>query len=81
MRPRSRPSYAEGVPVVELLYWEGCPSHPHALAELRSALAELGRRDVDVVLTEIATDEQFRTIESRLAEERVLGEISAAWLV
>lgn len=25
--------------------------------------------------------EQFRTIESRLAEERVLGEISAAWLV
>jgi hypothetical protein len=27
---------------VELLFWDGCPSHPAALADLRAALAELG---------------------------------------
>lgn len=29
-------------PRVELLYWDGCPSHPRALADLRAALAETG---------------------------------------
>jgi len=29
-------------PKVELLFWEGCPSHPQALAELREAMEELG---------------------------------------
>jgi hypothetical protein len=48
------------VPAVELLYWEGCPSHPQALAELRAALAELGRTDVEVTVTEIATERQAR---------------------
>jgi hypothetical protein len=43
---------------VELLYWDGCPSHPDALADLRAALAELGRTDVRVTLTEVSTDEQ-----------------------
>jgi hypothetical protein len=38
---------------VELLYWEGCPSHPEALADLRAALG--GREEV--VLREIATEE------------------------
>ena len=34
---------------VELLYWEGCPSHPAALAELRAALGE----DVPVTVREV----------------------------
>jgi hypothetical protein len=45
-------------PVVELLYWDGCPSHPAALADLRAALAELGRPDVEVTLTEVRSDAQ-----------------------
>jgi hypothetical protein len=47
-------------PRVELLYWDGCPSHPRALAELREALEELGHGDIDVELTEIATQAQAR---------------------
>lgn len=43
---------------VELLYWEGCPSHPQALAELRAALAQLGRDDVTVTLTEITSERE-----------------------
>lgn len=46
------------VPAVELLYWDGCPSHPAALAQLRSALAELGHRDVEVTLTEVTSETQ-----------------------
>jgi len=46
------------MPSVELLYWQGCPSHPEALADLRAALAELGRSDLAITLTEIATEQQ-----------------------
>ena len=35
-------------PSVELLYWDGCPSHPQALAQLREAMAELGL-DADAI--------------------------------
>jgi hypothetical protein len=43
---------------VELLWWEGCPSHPEALERLREVLREEGI-DVGVVTTrEIETDEQ-----------------------
>ena len=45
-------------PRVELLYWDGCPSHPRALEELREALQEVGHGEVDVELTEIATQAQ-----------------------
>ena len=38
---------------VELLYWEGCPSHPDALADLRAALGE----DVPIAVREIVTEE------------------------
>jgi hypothetical protein len=38
---------------IELLYWEGCPSHPQALAQLREALADLGHPDAEVVLREV----------------------------
>jgi hypothetical protein len=45
---------------VELLWWEGCPSHPETLADLRTVLREEGV-DADVQLTEVETDEQARS--------------------
>jgi hypothetical protein len=42
---------------VELLWWEGCPSHPHALDELRSILRSEGL-DAEVERREIESDEQ-----------------------
>ena len=42
---------------VELLWWEGCPSHPQALADLREALREEGI-DEQVHLRHIASDEE-----------------------
>jgi len=39
---------------VELLYWEGCPSHPQALADLRAALGP----DVPVTVRAIESEEQ-----------------------
>lgn len=42
---------------VELLWWEGCPSYPETLADLRTVLREEGV-DADVELTEVETDEQ-----------------------
>jgi len=42
---------------VELLWWEGCPSHPQALADLREALSEEGI-DEQVHLRHIASDEE-----------------------
>jgi hypothetical protein len=45
---------------VELLYWEGCPSHPEALADLRAAMGELGLDPQAVVLHKIDSDEDAR---------------------
>jgi hypothetical protein len=42
---------------VELLFWDGCPSHPRALAELRAAMAELELDPDSVEVREIATDD------------------------
>jgi hypothetical protein len=42
--------------VIELFYWEGCPSHPEAKALLEQVLAELGRDD-EVVMIEVKSDE------------------------
>jgi hypothetical protein len=39
---------------VELLYWEGCPSHPEALALLREALGDAE----EVIVREIVSEEQ-----------------------
>jgi hypothetical protein len=39
---------------VELLYCEGCPSHPAALADLRAALGD----GVPVTVREVLTEEQ-----------------------
>ena len=44
--------------MVELLYWDGCPSHDDALTELREVLAELGLGDEPVHKRSIDTDEQ-----------------------
>ncbi len=43
---------------VELLFWEGCPSHPRALADLRAAMADLGLDPNTVLAREIHTREQ-----------------------
>ncbi len=43
---------------IELLYWEGCPSHPQALAELRAVLGELGRPDAEIVLRRVDTEDE-----------------------
>lgn len=43
---------------VELLYWDGCPSHPKALAGLREAMGELGLDPESVTVRSVDTDEQ-----------------------
>ena len=44
-------------PRVELLFWDGCPSHPQALEELRAAMADLGLDPEQVLLREVDTDQ------------------------
>ena len=46
---------------VELLWWDGCPSHPKALADLQTAMAEAGL-DPDAV--------ELRQVESEADSER-----------
>ena len=46
---------------VELLFWEGCPSHPKALAELRAAMTELRLDPGVIVVREVTTDAQAAT--------------------
>jgi hypothetical protein len=41
---------------VELLFWEGCPSHPKALAELRATMIQLDLDPDAVVVREIQSD-------------------------
>jgi hypothetical protein len=43
--------------VIELLYWQGCPSHPEAKALLEQVLAALGRDD-QITMTEVRNDEE-----------------------
>jgi hypothetical protein len=42
---------------VELLWWEGCPSHPETLEDLSIVLREEGL-DAEVELVEVDSDEQ-----------------------
>ena len=53
-------------PRVELLYWDGCPSHPQALADLRDAMAAVGLDADQVTIREVASDE-------RAGRERFVG--------
>jgi hypothetical protein len=43
-------------PLVELLWWEGCPSWPRVLEELRAATAEAGLDPDRIVVREIDDD-------------------------
>jgi hypothetical protein len=42
---------------VELLWWEGCPSHPETLTDLERVLAEEGV-SAEVEMVEVESDEQ-----------------------
>jgi hypothetical protein len=44
---------------VELLWWDGCPSHPETLADLERSLSAAGL-DSQVQMVEIESDEQAR---------------------
>jgi hypothetical protein len=43
---------------VELLWWEGCPSHPRALEELREVMREEGADPDSVRVREVRSDEE-----------------------
>ncbi|MBE3015975.1 thioredoxin family protein [Microbispora sp. NEAU-D428] len=43
---------------VELLWWDGCPTHEHAAEMLRGTLAELGRGDVHVAERQVTSREE-----------------------
>ena len=43
---------------VELLWWDGCPSWPEALDELRAIMTELGLDPASVQTREVESDEQ-----------------------
>jgi hypothetical protein len=53
-------------PRVELLFWDGCPSHPQALADLRAAMEELGLDPDTILVREVDTDQ-------RAERERFVG--------
>jgi hypothetical protein len=42
---------------VELLYWDGCPSHPQALADLRAAMEELGLDPEAIEVRHVGSDD------------------------
>ena len=43
---------------VELLWWDGCPSWPDALSELRRVMREAGLDPGAIEMREVASDEQ-----------------------
>jgi hypothetical protein len=42
---------------VELLWWDGCPSHPKALADLRTAMDELDLDPDDIESRQVETEQ------------------------
>ena len=44
--------------MIEFFFWQGCPSHESALAELHVAMAELGIDHGQLKITEILTNEE-----------------------
>jgi hypothetical protein len=46
------------MPRVEVLWWEGCPSTPRALAELRDAMRALGLDPEGVEVREVRTHDE-----------------------
>ncbi len=53
-------------PRVELLFWDGCPSHPAALEDLRAAMTDL---DLDAALLDV----RAVTSEAAATSERFIG--------
>jgi hypothetical protein len=53
-------------PKVELLWWDGCPSWPRALEELREIMGEMGLDPASVDMRAVETD-------GRAAEEGFVG--------
>jgi hypothetical protein len=47
--------------VIELLYWDGCPSHREALELLRDAAARAGRSD-EIVLREVTSQAEAEAL-------------------
>ena len=47
-------------PTIELLWWEGCPSHPRALADLRTVLREVGLDPGAVEVRRVGTEAEAR---------------------
>jgi hypothetical protein len=43
-------------PRIELLWWQGCPSWPQALADLRAAVADAGLDPDRIEVTEVTSD-------------------------
>jgi hypothetical protein len=46
---------------IEVLYWDGCPSHPEALELLQTVLAELGV-EATVELREVRTEDDAQAL-------------------
>lgn len=65
-RPVARPSTSPaGCSIkwrVELLWWDGCPTHGEAAELLRKALADLGRGDVHVVERQVRTRDEAEAL-------------------
>jgi peroxiredoxin len=57
-RPQTSPAGCSTKWRVELLWWQGCPSHERAFELLSSTLADLKRGDVAVVRREVATPDE-----------------------
>jgi hypothetical protein len=43
---------------VELLWWEGCPSWPDALSQLRGAMSQAGLDPESIEMRQVESDEQ-----------------------
>jgi hypothetical protein len=41
---------------VELLFWDGCPSHPKALADLREAMSDIGLNPASIAMRQIDSE-------------------------
>ena len=49
------------MPLIEFLFWQGCPSHPEALERLRKVMAEMGVQS-PIELIEVLTNEDAKVL-------------------
>jgi hypothetical protein len=62
-RPQTSPAGCSLKWRVELLWWDGCPSHDQAAELLRKTLADLGRGDVHVVERQVVGREEAQRLQ------------------